>query len=280
MAREWNTILYRLYVRPPAQPAYAFANRTIAGAGGKLKDITNIAIGIHGSLFLGSRAGVIVIDAAGAPARSIGTGEVRAVAVDAHDRVVLAQKAMLQQEGATGTSPSLLTLTIPRAGGAARVLDDMTAVVVLSTGDRLIADKAQRGVFRFDAAGKFVAPFATVRASRMAAGPGDLVAMLDQDTNAITVLDRTGKPGMKVQTRGSGYDIQKPLDLAFDSMGHLYVLERAAVYVFAPDGRLVTTFTTAERTPGAFKDAEAIAVDAAGRLYVFDNRAERIQVYQ
>lgn len=279
-ARAWNSILYRLYVRPPAQPAYVFANRTIAGAGGKLKDVTGLALSGDNVLFVGSKGGVLVIDAKGTPVRSVGNGEARGVAVDEHGRVLLVQKALMQQEGAAGAPASLLTLTVPRSDGPARVLDDMSAVAVLSTGDRLVADRAQRGVFRYDPAGKFVAPFSTVRASRMAAGPGDVVALLDRDANAITVLDRAGKPGMRVPTRGTGFELEKPVDLAFDTMGHLYVLDRSALVVFAPDGRFVTSFSVAEKSPGAFRDAAALALDDAGRLYIYDDRAERIQVYQ
>jgi hypothetical protein len=34
------------------------------------------------------------------------------------------------------------------------------------------------------------------------------------------------------------------------------------------------------KTPGGFRDASAFALDDAGRLYLYDERAERIQVYQ
>ena len=50
--------------------------------------------------------------------------------------------------------------------------------------------------------------------------------------------------------------------------------------VFAPDGKFITSFTASEKSPGAFRDGTAIAIDDAGRLFVYDERAERIQVYQ
>jgi hypothetical protein len=206
-AREWNTILYRLYVRPPVQPAYGFANRSIAGAGGKLKDITGMTVGADGSLFASSKTGVTVFDAKGAPARSLGSGEARALALDQVGRVVLVQKAAVQQEGGPGTAPTLLTLTVPSSGGQAKVLDEMSAVGVLSTAERLVADRDQRAVFRFDPAGRFVGPFAAFRANRIAVGPGDLVALLDRDSRTISVYDRAGKPATRIVARGPGFDL-------------------------------------------------------------------------
>ncbi len=68
----------------------------------------------------------------------------------------------------------------------------------------------------------------------------------------------------------------------FDQLGHLYVLDRgkSSVYVFGPRNRLITTFTLAEKSPGAFTRARAMGLDAAGRMYIFDERVKRIQVYQ
>jgi TolA-binding protein len=275
-SRDWNSILYRLYVRPPAQPAWVFANRTIAGAGGKLRDVTGLAVGPDGTVFIGSKTGIIVVDAKGAAVRTVGNGEARGVAVDEKGRAMLVQKAALQQEGPPGTPLSLATLTVPSGNGPAKVLGDMSAIAVLSTNERLVADRDQRAVFKFDAAGKFTGPFAAFRAHRVAVGPGDVVALLDRDANTVSLYDRNGKPGVKL-ARGA----ERPVDIAFDSMGHLYVLDKAAVLVFAPDGKLVTTFAVPDtKAPGGFRDASAFALDDAGRLFVYDERAERIQIYQ
>jgi DNA-binding beta-propeller fold protein YncE len=208
--------------------------------------------------------------------RTIGNGEARGIAVDQSGKVVLVQKAALQQEGANGTA-SLVTLSVPHSGGQARVLDEMSAVAVLSTGERLVADRDQRAVFRFDPAGKFVGPFAAFRANRVAVGPGDLVALLDRDSDTVSIFDRAGKPATKLQVRS---DMRNASDLAFDSMGHLYVLDKSTVLIFAPDGRLVTTFASPDKTDGAFKDASSLALDDAGRLFLYDERAERVLVYQ
>ena len=279
-ARLWNTILYRLYVRPPARPAYTFTGRTVAGPGGRLRDVTALGLGPNGSLYVGQRSGVLVLDAKGAPVRTAGTVEVRGLFVDARGRLVLVQKALLQQD--TGDGPPLQTLTVPRPDAAqARVLDDLSAVAQLPGGERLVADRGQRTVYRFDDSGKFVAPFASARAHRIAVGPSGQVALLDREAKNVTVLDREGKPLTRIAATGAGYGLQSPADIAYDALGHLYVLDAGAVVVFAPGARAVTTFAIADRAaPGAFRNAAAFALDEAGRLYVYDDRAERVQVYQ
>jgi len=280
IAREWNAILYRLYLRVPAQPAFQFADRTVAGAGGKLRDVSAVALGPAGSLFVGTRAGVSEMDAKGATVRSYGNQEVRALFVDTHGSLVTLQKAVMQQEENAAAGAGLVTLTAPRDNGQAKVLEDLSAVVVLSTGDRIVADRGARAVYRFDAAGKYISPFATVRANRMAVGPGDLVVMLDRDNKSVIVVDRGGKSLVKILGRGQGYELSNPNDVAFDELGHIYVLDRSAVLVFAQDGKLLTSFTPPQNTPGSFRDASAFALDQAGRLFIYDEHNERVQVYQ
>jgi TolA-binding protein len=290
LARAWNTILYRLYLKAPTRPPYAFSERSVGGPGGKLRDVTAMALGTDPGagckpgmaqpcLYVGTRTGVIVFDEKGTPLRTFGSGEARGLFVDPRGRIVMVQRAVLQQEDGTG-SPGLVTLTAPRDGGPQKVLDDLSAVAVLSNGDRLVADRSARAVYRFDSAGKFLAPFATVRASRIAVGPGDTIALLDRDTKSVSILDRDGKSLARIMSRGTGYELKNPVDLAFDALGHVYVLERDAVDVFTSAGRLITTFAPPPQAAGAFRDASAFALDEAARLYIYDDRGERVQVYQ
>ena len=78
-----------------------------------------------------------------------------------------------------------------------------------------------------------------------------------------------------------------PVDVAFDRFGHLYVLERGAVLVFAPrSGALLRkyaflrTYAEPESSPGALRRATAFALDPLGRLYIADDHSENIRVYQ
>ena len=114
----------------------------------------------------------------------------------------------------------------------------------------------------------------------MAVGPGDLVVMLDRDNKSVVVVDRGGKSLVKILGRGQGYELSNPSDVAFDDLGHVYVLDRSAVLVFTQDGKLLTSFSPPQNTTGSFRDASAFALDQAGRLFIYDEHNERVQVYQ
>jgi predicted RNA polymerase sigma factor len=71
-------------------------------------------------------------------------------------------------------------------------------------------------------------------------------------------------------------------DVGFDALGHMYVLDRGknSVVVFGAKNKFVANVTMPEKSTGAFTRAAALAVDPSGRLFIFDERAKRIQVYQ
>jgi sugar lactone lactonase YvrE len=151
----------------------------------------------------------------------------------------------------------------------------------LSSGERLVADRATRAVYRFSDTGTFVSPFASVRATRIAVGPSDRVALLDRDNRSVVVLDRRGITLVRIPQRGEGYELASPADVAFDPLGHLYVLDRSSVLVFAPGGQKpLATFADPARPTSGLREATALAVDAAARLFVYDDGAGRILVYE
>jgi DNA-binding beta-propeller fold protein YncE len=95
-------------------------------------------------------------------------------------------------------------------------------------------------------------------------------------------VDRDGKTLGRIPAKGTGYEIDEPVDMTFDTLGHVYVLDRGtgSVLVFGAKNRFLTRITIPERNPGSFTRPAALAVDATGRLYIFDERSKRIQVYQ
>ena len=124
--------------------------------------------------------------------------------------------------------------------------------------------------------------FASGQIIRMAQNWLGDVAMLDGSAKSVNIVDRDGKPVSKIAAKGTGYEFDGPTDVAFDALGHLYVLDRgrSSIFVFGAKNKLVSTLTIPDRSPGALNRAAALGVDAAGRLYVFDDRNRRIQVYQ
>ena len=276
-ALNYNSIIYRLYVRPPAQPAYAFANRFVGGADAKFKDVFGIAIDDRGRVLLGHRQGVAIFDAKGTLVRNVAAQEPTALFVDEGGRLVFARGDALVSETAVTT-----TIAAPASDGKIRQVEEIHAAVAMSNGDRLIADRKGKSVIRVSAAGKYLGNFHTVNTDRLALNRLNDVAIIDRDTKGIAVADRDGRLLTRISAKGPGYELINPIDLTFDPLGHLYVLDRgkASVFVFSSKYRLIATIAIPEKAAGAFQRAQAFALDAAGRLYIFDDRAQRTQVYQ
>lgn len=274
-ARAWNTTLYRLYIRAPAQPPYVSSGKSIAPPSGRLRDIDAIALAPDGKLIVAGRPGVLVLDEKGAIVRQAPAIEPRQLSVDERGRIVVFQKAIVAREGDKGMQRIVLTAG---QGANARLLQEIAAGARLSTGELIVADREQRTVSRFDPAGKFLSAFATGRVDRIAVGEADDVALLDSDGKGVIWTDRTGKVRTRIAARGTGYVLSSPTDLAFDVFQHLYVLDRGQVVVFAPGGRLVATFVPEPQS--AFRSGTALALDRAARLHVYDEAQGRVLIYQ
>lgn len=277
-ALNGNSIVYRLYVRTAAQqPAFAFGGKTMGAERPELRDASALRFAPDGRLMLGHRNGVAIFKPDGSPDTPVAAQDASAFFVDEENRIVIAREATL-------VVPRLeaITFSAPGSDNQPHTIDEIPAVLANSRGERIIANPKGRNVVRVLPSGRFVSVFATGTISRMAQNALGDVALLDRNAKTVTLTDSDGKILTRIATRGTGYELNSPTDVAFDPLGHLYVLDRgrSSVLVFTPKGKLVTTLTIPERSPGALSRGEALGVDAAGRLYVFDERSRRIQVYQ
>jgi TolA-binding protein len=274
-ALNLNTILYRLYLRKPA--AYAFSGRYIGDENARFRDVIGVTIDGAGRVLLGHRQGVTIFEQNGVLVRSVPSVEASAFLVDGPGRVVTARGALLLPEKAAPIS-----FLVPTPGRAPRQVDEIPSMLATAGGDWLISDRKAKTVLRLSPEGKFISNFAAVNAERLARNDFDDVAMIDRDSKSVIIADRDGKTIGRIAAKGQGYQFDDPADLVFDALGHLYVLDsrRAAIHVFAPNLQLVTTITSPARQPGSLQRPRAMAIDAAGRLYVFDQGSQRIQVYQ
>ena len=275
-ALNLSSIAYRLYLRE-AEPPFAVSNKTVGPEGGVYRDVVGIAFDANGQLMLGHRAGISIFKADGALAQTVATVEPSAFFVDEQDRIVVARQGTL----VTGRAEAI-AFSAPASDGQMRAIGNIPAALPTDGGERLIANPKGRNVLRALPTGRFVSIFATGNISRMVQNWVGDVAMIDKSTKSIVIDDRDGKKLSKIAAKGTGYAFADPVDLAFDGLNHLYVLDRgrSSVFVFGADNKLVSTLTILDKGPGALDHAEAIGVDPAGRLYVFDDRSRRIQVYQ
>jgi len=279
-AVAWNTILYRLYLRAPGQPAYQFvAAKALAGTAGKLKDIQALAVAGDGTVYAATRSAVLLFDSSGKTLPALTANDARSILFDRSGRAVL-----VCREGVVSPGTGTQGLSVPKQDGSPRVLDDIYSGVLTSTGDLLVVDKNAKNIARFSSAGRHVAPFAPVFADRLAIDMTDRVVAIDQDGSGLTLLEHDGRTRTKIPSRGQGYQFDKLVDVAVDPFGHVYVLDRnqATVFVFtqSQQPKLVTSFGIPAKSPGHFRKGVCFGLDSAGRLYIYDDDAEKIQVYQ
>jgi len=275
-ALDWNTVLYRLYLRAPAQPAFQFSGRTIPAAPGKLRDVADIAVDSENTLLVASKTGVIGYGAKGNQTVSVSAPEPRTLSFDRLGKFMTVHELGVRREGRTAVS-----LALPAVEGRVPQMK-ATAAVMTTVGNYLVADEEQKAIYRFDGTGRYVGEFASqIQVRRMAINDLDEVAVLHDNIKSVSIFGRDGKLVKQIPERGTNYQLRNPVGVAFDAFGHVYVQDRAAMLVFSPEGgRLLTTFTVPEKAPGAMTDAEALALDTAGRLYVFDSRTDSVRVYR
>ncbi len=277
-ALKWNTVLYRLYVRPPAQPAFTFSGRFVGSATAKFKDVVGVALDRNDNVMLAHKSALLIFDPTGNLTKSYPADDPSMLALDLRGAPILARQNVLVTPG----TPKTVAISITQPDGRVKTIDDIRAAAVLTRGDLLIGDRKANVVQLFSAAGKHLGQFASFAADRLVLGDDDTVAMLSREDKAVAIVDRDGKPLGRITARGQGYQFDDPVDIGFDALGHLYVLDRglSTVFVFTPQGRLVVSFSVPEKNAGTFQKAVALGLDSAGRLYIFDDRVQRVQIYQ
>ena len=274
-ALHYNTIIYRLYLRKPSP--YNFSDRYIGGEKDRFRDVVGVEVDAAGHILLGHKQGISIFDAKGLLVRQVAAAEPSAFFAEDQDRVVVVRREALIAEGGAP-----IRIMVPVAGKAPRPVEEIPSVVTVPGGDRLVADRKGKAVIRISPAGTFITNFASVNPERLATNFVGDVAIIDRDSKGIVIVDRNGQRLSRIPPKGPDYQWDQAADLSFDALGHLYVLDskKAAIHVFSPKNRLIATIASPVRQPGSLQKPQAMALDAAGRLYVFDESSQRIQVYQ
>ena len=248
-----------------------------------MENIDSLVTAGDGTIYFSNGAGVGFVTAVTAARPPAGTRP-RGLTLDSIGQLVVVETGLLRPQ--TG---AVIPLAAPRPGGAARPLEKIDGVVAMAGGDWIVADEDERSLIRFDPAGKARGAFASGRMLRLTINTFDEIAGIERDTKTVVLFDAAGKVLTRIPVRGQGYQFENPVDLKFDELGHLYVLDRDAVCVFdvtavgttaAAPPKLLARFSEPERSPTAFQRATAFTVDASGRLYIADERAQRVLAFR
>ncbi len=272
-ALNWNALVHRLYLRQG--PLYRYLGQDVPSPPGKLKGIKALAAGVGGALHAGGSEGLSQVDAkTGKAAPTPSDRPVRAFLFDSGNLRWVKDSAI------AGKAEPALVLRVRKGNDKEEVLDDLRAAVRTSRGELLVADGGQGAVLRFSRDGEYLERVDR-KAERLAIDSRDALAVLTTDDRSVTVLGNGGRPVGRPTVAGG---FKRPVDIAYDALGHLYVLDRGhgGLFVFSPAnlGVPLAQFVLGQKVPGAFLDATAFAIDAAGGLYIYDADAERIQVYR
>jgi hypothetical protein len=263
----------------------------------RFDDVTGMAVSPSDLVAVAERSSIAVADRTGERLPPVPIREPRAVAYRrGHESLVVP----FREDGGPVFATER-TLHLGRAGGVLLKIPDPSDVnkavgrvsAIAHTWKRewLVADPGERAVWVYSDSGEFVRPFlpkgGNLTPNRMAINVYDEVAILDGDRRAVTIFDRDGEPVRRIEERGTNHRFDRPVDIAFDPFGHLYVLDRgrSEVIVFGArprtEAEVIATFTSApQRDPAAFRRATAMVVDSRGRLHIYDDELRKVQVYQ
>ena len=264
------SILYRLYVRA-ADQTFLPAGSVMSTRG--MRRIDDLVTDKEGRLFyatdreVGAAEASAVVDAPTAD-------RPRGLARDVNGAVVA-----IVRGGLTRALGGSVPLAVPRAGGEAKELREIDAARATTTGDWLVMDSDERQIHRFSSRGEYVGVFAEGRVKRLAVGPNDRVAVIDRDNDIRLVGE--GRLREEIPREGPGYEIDDPVDLAYDVFGHLYVADERQIFIFGPDQQLRRRFpTTSNREPGMPRKITAFALEPSGALLIADDDEEQVLRYR
>ena len=201
-----NTILYRLYVRAPGLPPYAFTGRIVGDERATFSDVIGVKVDAANRLLLGHKGGIAIFDPQGVLKSTVTASEPSAFFVDELGRIVFARQAsLLAEKGAT------TVITVPQvAPKPPRPVDEIPSMVALSTGQLLIVDKKEKNIIRVGSNGSYIGTFITdINTERLAISRLDDVAILDKDSKSVTIADRDGKVLTKVLPKGPNYQFER-----------------------------------------------------------------------
>ena len=265
------TALYRLY--GTGKPVFAVDPAFAVGAGDTLKDVRGIVMTPARTLWVASDKvkSAVPFGPDGKMGPSLSGEDLQGVGLTpTGDLVVVAARAV------RFGPKTLQTFAIPgNKPGETEPLEKLAAAVVTQGGSVLVADEKKKKVFRFDGKLQYQAPFPDAKERQVSRlvldGEGGIV-MLDRDERTVHVVDEAGKPLRIIATRGPGYELRKPVDVAVDGFRNIYVAdEEGGVLVFSPPGQLLATLGGAE-----VRKARAVTVDPGGAVLVYDDKLQRI----
>ena len=271
------THLFRFYGYPQlGKPVTYRADPSFKPAvSDKFKDVTAVRISSRGIHVLErGRKRVLTFEPSGKLAGTKAAANPYGLFVDPRGIVVVANEKGLLIDG----KPFMLS--VPEEKGP-KPLDDVRMAVRDRLGDIYVYDDNTKNVLRFDANGGLKGPFPDTTPREILALDLDRngnIIMLEKRNETISVFSPAGHRVARIDKRGQGFELKKPVDMAVDPAGYFYVLDsdRAQVAVFDPSYHFLTLLSDNDFGGVALKKPVTLDVDSAGDVYVYDEDAKTI----
>jgi TolA-binding protein len=262
--------LYRLYGTP--SPSFSVDPQFSVPGGDVLKDVTALLMTPQGVLWVASdKAQGAYPFTDGRMGPSLSAADPSALALGARGELVFASRLGISVGEGRGRG-----FSVPGTReGETRPLDHITAALTTPEGGYLVADRKQKGIFRFDRDGVFVARFPDDQEREVIRLIRDIegnYVWLDRGTRSIEVFNGVGQRLRGVPRRGEGYELKDPVDVAVDPQLNAYVAdEDRGIWVFSPQGRLM--FLLGDQL---VRKPTALTVAPDGALIVYDDKDGKV----
>jgi outer membrane protein assembly factor BamD (BamD/ComL family) len=270
LALDRITGLYRLY--GSGKPAFTLDTAYQPAAGDLVKDVEAILMTPARVLWIASNKVKSAVPVGG----EIKQGGFPAEDLQSFSLTPDAELVVVSRLAVRIGAKDVRSLTVPGSKpGEVLPLDHLTSAVVTPGRSLLVADDKRKHIYRFDSRGQYAGTFPDAKereVRRMVVDGEGAVYLLDSDAKQVQVFDEGGRPLRQIATRGTGWELKKPTDLAVDPQRNVYLADaEGSIFVFNPAGQLITTLSGADvRRP------QAVALDPGGALLVHDGKAERI----
>ena len=236
---------------------------------------SGLAIDVAGNIFvIDTNNRVIKFSPAGNQVASINSNVPYAsrpldVAVDSADNLYMSDYSenILKLSAQTGQLLAIFNTSAPRNSA------QLKGLATDSAGNILVADSGNHCVAKLAANGSQVATFTgtsvPIAPTDIAVDSDDSFYVTDAFSQSVIKFAADGTQVATIGNSSLGY----PVALALDSAKNIYVITWGSLWIFAPNGTALNTYSTQSLSLSA---PSAIALDMFGNIYISDTNNQRV----
>lgn len=282
-ALEDISMLLRFAMEAKASPRRVFLFDKDFGIETPFEEPVDLGMDSRGDLYIADRetSQLHRVGPEGRIAESFRHGAIGRLHVDRRDRVYQVVGGNLWIKD--GPHQSIKRFTLGGAEQDVGILD----LCISRDGEFYILDEDSRSVMKFDKNGTFLSFFPDREVDgvgRIAIDGFDNLYLLMRN-DRVEIYGPTGRQVRSLGPEGEGFEWKGPIDIALDAHDRLYVLDKKArhgdvkacsVSVFDRTARLLAWIISPVDSPGEFRSPAALTLDRSGRVYILDDKTNKV----